>query len=68
MRDSTFGIASGVTLVVGATGIYTLQGLLTRSGVIHHSWDVVGQICDRHAGGALFASLAGLRSALPLMI
>jgi hypothetical protein len=32
--------------VVGATGIYTLQGLLTSGGVIHHSWDVIGQICD----------------------
>jgi hypothetical protein len=42
MRDSTFGNANGVTLVVGATGIYTPQGLPTSSGVIHHSWDEVG--------------------------
>jgi hypothetical protein len=46
IRDSTFGNANGATLVVGATGIYTLQALLTSSGVIHHSWDVIGQICD----------------------
>jgi hypothetical protein len=41
-RDSTFGNANGATLPVGATG---MQGLLTNSGVIHHSWDEAG--CDR---------------------
>ena len=34
---------------------------------IHQSWDVAGQICDTDARGALFASLAGLRSVLPLI-
>jgi len=40
-HNSTFGNANGATLPVGATG---MQGLLTNSGVIQHSWDEAG--CD----------------------
>jgi uncharacterized protein with beta-barrel porin domain len=47
--NSTFGNANGATLAVGATGSYTLQGLLTNSGAITVA-----------SGGQLIATVGGI--------
>ena len=47
--NSTFGNANGATLAVGTTGNYTLQGLLTNSGVITVA-----------NGGQLIATVGGI--------
>lgn len=50
--DSTFDNAGGATLAIGAAGNYTLQGLLTNSGVISVA-----------SGGQLDATLGGITNA-----
>lgn len=51
--DSTFGNADGATLAVGATGTYTLQGLLTNSGAITVA-----------SGGQLIATVGGITNSV----
>lgn len=51
--DSTFGNANGATLAVGATGTYTLQGLLTNSGAITVA-----------SGGQLIATVGGITNSV----
>jgi uncharacterized protein with beta-barrel porin domain len=50
--DSTFDNAGGATLAIGAAGNYTLQGLLTNSGVITVA-----------SGGQLDATVGGITNA-----
>jgi uncharacterized protein with beta-barrel porin domain len=50
--NGTFGIASGATLSLGGTGLYTLQGLLTNSGFVTVA-----------SGGQLIATAAGITNA-----
>ncbi len=51
--NGTFGIASGATLAVGGTGLYTLQGLLTNAGFVTVA-----------SGGQLIATAAGITNAV----
>jgi uncharacterized protein with beta-barrel porin domain len=50
--DSTFGNASGATLAVGSAGNYTLQGMLTNSGIVTVA-----------SGGQLVATVGGITNA-----